>query len=232
MMNDRSPFRITVTPRAKDALLGVLRAHERGFAVRLFVLPGAQPRPNMAVERPRSHEKVLEVEGVPLVVDDTSRKYLAESTIDYVVEEGYAGFHLEGPNLPSTPPGALAAPTGDLKEARTEAASGLEKRETPTAEADGLLKRSLQQIFDPEIPMNIWDLGLIYGIDWPAAGKVHVKMTMTSPGCPVGEMLRDQVLAAARAVPGVREADVEIVWEPPWGPQKMSDFAKRQFGYA
>ena len=227
--NDET-FRILLTPSAKGALLAALGDHAQGSAIRLFVLPGARPRPNMAVERPRPHEEPITVDGVLMVIDETSRKYLAYSTVDYLEKDGHAGFHIEGPNLPSTSPNAPAVPA-EPPDTPADRAPSAPANPAPTrGELERSLKNAFKKIFDPEVPMNIWDLGLIYGMEWPQEGKVHVRMTMTSPGCPVGEMLRDQVLSSALSTPGVKEAEVEIVWEPPWGPEKMSDFAKRQFG--
>ncbi|MGI0151208.1 MAG: metal-sulfur cluster assembly factor, partial [Thermoplasmata archaeon] len=74
------------------------------------------------------------------------------------------------------------------------------------------------------------DLGLIYRIEWKDADVV-VRMTLTAPGCPVAGILAEEVKAAAERVAGVHSATVDMVWEPPWSPDRMSEFAKRQFGY-
>lgn len=88
------------------------------------------------------------------------------------------------------------------------------------------IKKTLSTIFDPEIPVNIYDLGLIYGIDVDAAGKAKVTMTLTSPNCPEAQSLPISVKTKTEQVPGVTEAEVEVVWEPPWEPSKMSEAAK------
>jgi len=84
--------------------------------------------------------------------------------------------------------------------------------------------------FDPEIPVNIYDLGLIYAIDVDASGAVGIKMTLTSPGCPVAQSLPAEVASKVQAIPGVTAAKVEVVWDPPWNPSKMSETAKLQLG--
>ncbi|MCI4349740.1 MAG: iron-sulfur cluster assembly protein [Thermoplasmata archaeon] len=89
---------------------------------------------------------------------------------------------------------------------------------------------NLKQIYDPEIPMNIVDLGLIYAFEWKG-DEVTLHMTLTAPGCPVAGILADEVKAALEKVPKVKSATVDMIWEPPWTPERMSDFAKRQFGY-
>lgn len=89
---------------------------------------------------------------------------------------------------------------------------------------------ALRTVFDPEIPVNIYEIGLVYGIDIQADGAVHVQMTLTSPMCPVAEQLPSEVEARVRAVEGVESVKVEIVWEPPWSPEKMSEAAKLQLG--
>jgi metal-sulfur cluster biosynthetic enzyme len=101
----------------------------------------------------------------------------------------------------------------------------------PYTEREQLITQNLRQIYDPEIPMNIVDLGLIYGFEW-SGDDVKLKMTLTAPGCPVAGILAEEVKAAVEKVPHVHSATVEMVWEPPWSPDKMSDFAKHQFGYA
>ena len=89
---------------------------------------------------------------------------------------------------------------------------------------------ALRDIFDPEIPVNIYDLGLIYGVDVAEDGHVAVTMTLTTPHCPVAESMPGEVELRVSAVPGVRDAEVNLVWDPPWDPQKMSDEAKLELG--
>ncbi len=88
----------------------------------------------------------------------------------------------------------------------------------------------LRECYDPEIPINIVDLGLVYEVLIRDA-KVSVRMTLTAPGCPVSGMLKDDVTSKLLSIEGVKEADVDIVWEPPWTPEKMSEDAKRQLGW-
>jgi len=89
---------------------------------------------------------------------------------------------------------------------------------------------ALRTIFDPEIPVNIYDLGLVYDVKVDAAGAVEIRMTLTSPQCPVAQSLPAEVQAKVKEVPGVTEAKVDVVWEPPWDPAKMSEAAKLQLG--
>ncbi|MFQ5851115.1 MAG: SUF system Fe-S cluster assembly protein [Candidatus Binatia bacterium] len=89
---------------------------------------------------------------------------------------------------------------------------------------------ALRTCFDPEIPVNIYELGLIYEIKVEPPGSVGVRMTLTSPNCPVAQSLPEEVEAKVRSVPGVTDARVEVVWEPPWEPSRMSDAAKLQLG--
>ena len=88
---------------------------------------------------------------------------------------------------------------------------------------------ALRDIFDPEIPVNIYDLGLVYGVDI-AGGHAVVSMTLTTPNCPVAETMPAEVELRVGAVPGVGSAEVNLVWDPPWDPQKMSDDAKLELG--
>ena len=89
---------------------------------------------------------------------------------------------------------------------------------------------ALKEIFDPEIPVNIYDLGLIYGVDVSADGHVAITMTLTTPHCPVAESMPGEVELRVSAVPGVRDAEVNLVWDPPWDMASMSDEAKLELG--
>jgi len=89
---------------------------------------------------------------------------------------------------------------------------------------------ALKEIFDPEIPVNIYELGLIYGVDVTDEGSVTVTMTLTTPHCPVAESMPGEVELRVSAVPGVRDAEVNLVWDPPWDMAKMSDEAKLELG--
>ena len=88
----------------------------------------------------------------------------------------------------------------------------------------------LKEIFDPEIPVNIYDLGLIYGVEVGDDSHAVVTMTLTTPHCPVAESMPAEVELRVGAVPGVGTVDVNLVWDPPWDPQKMSDEAKLELG--
>lgn len=89
---------------------------------------------------------------------------------------------------------------------------------------------ALRNVHDPEIPVNIYDLGLIYRIDIAANGDVAVDMTLTAPGCPVAGMMPIMVRDAVAGVDGVGEVRVALVWDPPWGQENMSDEARLQLG--
>ena len=90
----------------------------------------------------------------------------------------------------------------------------------------------LRTVFDPEIPVNIYELGLIYNVDVNAEGAVDVKMTLTSPACPVAGSLPPEVEEKIKTVSGVTGAKVEVVWEPPWTPDLMTEAAKLELGMA
>ena len=106
--------------------------------------------------------------------------------------------------------------------------------EAPPGEPGGALYdgviAALKEIYDPEIPVNIYELGLIYGVDVDDDGDVTVTMTLTTPHCPVAESMPGEVELRVGAVPGVRDAEVNLVWDPPWDPAKMSDEARLELG--
>jgi len=89
---------------------------------------------------------------------------------------------------------------------------------------------ALRACFDPEIPVNIYELGLIYSVLVDDAGGVDVKMTLTSPHCPAAQSLPPEVGERVKGVPGVTGAKVEVVWDPPWNPSLMSEAAKLELG--
>ena len=89
---------------------------------------------------------------------------------------------------------------------------------------------ALKSVYDPEIPVNIYDLGLIYRVGISEEGAVEVDMTLTAPGCPVAEEIPGWVADAISPVPGVQMVDVEIVWDPPWDMSRLSDEARLELG--
>ena len=117
--------------------------------------------------------------------------------------------YLEG-FLAQKPPGdPVGEPGGQLYEAVIEA---------------------IREIYDPEIPVNIYELGLIYGVDVTEDGHAVVTMTLTTPHCPVAESMPAEVELRVSAVPGIATAEVNLVWDPPWDPAKMSDEARLELG--
>ena len=89
---------------------------------------------------------------------------------------------------------------------------------------------ALSKVFDPEIPVNIYDLGLVYDVIVDATNVVGIRMTLTAPACPAAQLLPGQVRMAVAAVPGVADVHVDVVWEPPWTRERMSEAAKLQLG--
>ena len=89
---------------------------------------------------------------------------------------------------------------------------------------------ALKEIYDPEIPVNIYDLGLIYGVEVDDESDVTVTMTLTTPHCPVAETMPGEIEMRVNAIPGVRDAEVNVTWDPPWDPAKMSDEARLELG--
>ena len=101
---------------------------------------------------------------------------------------------------------------------------------TDPVDLENGIVEALKTIYDPEIPVNIYELGLIYDVDLQEGGAVHVKMTLTSPACPVAGSLPGEVQTKIEAVPGVTSAEIELVWDPVWNPSMMSEAARLQLG--
>jgi FeS assembly SUF system protein len=98
------------------------------------------------------------------------------------------------------------------------------------AHIETLVIDAIRTVYDPEIPVNIHELGLIYGVAVSAAGAVAVRMTLTAPGCPAAQSLPQEVEARVRAVPGVTDVTVDVGFDPPWDMSRMSEAARLQLG--
>ena len=119
----------------------------------------------------------------------------------------------------------LMMKTPELDEVNREAIAKADSIEEQVAAA-------LKTVYDPEIPVNIYEMGLVYNVDVSEQKNVAVQMTLTSPGCPVAEQMPGMVKHAVQSfVKGIGEVTVEIVWDPPWSPDKMSEVAKLELGF-
>jgi FeS assembly SUF system protein len=114
--------------------------------------------------------------------------------------------------------------------APTHETAGLVADAAKTAELRPAIVQAISTVFDPEIPVNIWELGLIYDIAVTSAGVAAITMTLTAPGCPAAQSLPVEVAAKVKAVAGITDAKVDVVWEPAWDKDRMSDAAKLQLG--
>ncbi|MGH7173901.1 MAG: SUF system Fe-S cluster assembly protein [Gemmataceae bacterium] len=130
--------------------------------------------------------------------------------------------------MDDNPTQRLSLPLNDDKPSTPPAPS------VPAADSGASLEErviaALRGVFDPEIPVNIYELGLIYDLKIDPSGVVSIRMTLTSPACPVAGALPGEVQARVQAVPGVASANVELVWEPPWQMSRMSEEARLQLG--
>ncbi len=123
-------------------------------------------------------------------------------------------------------PGAAAAEDG---EGKARAGAPIDPAVTPVA-GEAAVIEALRTVHDPEIPVNIYELGLISDLEIASDGTVRIGMTLTAPACPVAGTMPGMVAQAVAAVDGVGEVEVELVWDPPWGPEEMSDDARMALG--
>lgn len=140
---------------------------------------------------------------------------------------GFGAGHQEGVDRDETEPGDTATASPDGAAAAAAAAPGAEPGGEALREP---IIAALRKVHDPEIPVNIYDLGLIYKIDIGEGNDIAIDMTLTAPACPVAGMMPVMVKDAVKTVEGVGEVEVELVWDPPWSPDTMSDEAKLQLG--
>jgi FeS assembly SUF system protein len=156
-------------------------------------------------------DELFEIQGVSAVVDKRSLLYLENAAVDFHDQGSRRGFSINTRDASASgPPKTGAAPSDSPLEERVLAA--------------------LRSVFDPEIPVNIYDLGLIYDLKIDPSGSVSIRMTLTSPACPVAGSLPGEVQARVQAVSGVTAVNVELVWDPPWSMSRMSDEARLQAG--
>ena len=134
----------------------------------------------------------------------------------------------------ATPPRARVAETFERKRDYLAGFLAGEKPEEtaggPGGDLQAAVVEALKSIYDPEIPVDIYELGLIYDVAVDADGDAVVTMTLTTPHCPVAESMPQEVELRVLAVPGIRDAEVKLVWEPAWDPSKMSDEARLELG--
>ena len=133
-----------------------------------------------------------------------------------------------------TPPRARLTPEVERKRDYLAGFLAEKKLEPDLAEPGGQLQQAvvdaLKSIYDPEIPVDIYELGLIYDVAISDDGDAVVTMTLTTPHCPVAESMPAEVEMCVLSVPGIRDAEVKLVWDPPWDPSKMSDEARLELG--
>jgi len=213
--------RLRLTPPAREAIASALAGRPAGSGVRIWVERGMRPHAQMMIDRPSPRDLPVQIDGLLLLVDRASLAFLRDAEVRYHADQTPPGFEVVGPFLPARTAASTSAPAAPRSAPRGT---------RPAAEEKVL--NALRNIYDPEIPMNIVDLGLVYEMLWDDHGALTIRMTMTSPGCPAIEELVHEVEASARTASQAPSVTVEVVWEPPWGPERMSDFARRQFGYA
>lgn len=197
---------IKFTDKAKEKVnFFIANANEQGMALRISVTDrnkdGFQYHFGLDPYKNEHDDDVIVREGgFATRIDAKSSKWLKDATVDWLVKDGKEGFSVVNPNSP--------IPTG----------SNEELKET--------IVHELKTIFDPEIPVNIYDLGLIYDIVIGADKVVDVTMTLTAPNCPAAESLPNDVKNKIENIPGIEKAKINLTWEPAWTPAKMSEAAR------
>lgn len=172
-----------------------------------------------AIELTRDCEAAMIPSGVKVLLKKGTRVVVSQA--------------LGGAYTVVTDAGYLARISGTDADAVGQESAPTHPRTTADAPLEARVWNALRAVYDPEIPVDIVELGLVYGVDVrPAEGgsDVVVRMTLTAPGCGIGDVLKDEVELLLRSTPGVRRAAVEWVWDPPWDMSRMSEAAKLQVG--
>jgi len=125
---------------------------------------------------------------------------------------------------------SLAPPEPEPESGGDEQTAGMVPDSAKTLELKPKVVEALSSVYDPEIPVNIYELGLIYDVIIDATAVVGIRMTLTAPACPAAQTLPLEVASRVKAIPGVTDVKLDIVWEPPWDKDRMSDVAKLQLG--
>jgi len=197
---------IKFTDKAKEKVMFFLEnAQEKGMALRISVVDrnkdGFQYHFGLDPYKNEHDDDVIVREGgFATRIDSKSSKWMKGATVDWIAKDGKEGFAVNNPNQP--------IPTDSNEQLKDT------------------IVHELKTIFDPEIPVNIYDLGLIYDIQVQEDKTVDVTMTLTAPNCPAAESLPNDVKNKIENIPGITKAKINLTWEPAWTPAKMSEAAK------
>ena len=164
------------------------------------------------------------------IAEKNQEKHLFEKAVEmraneneFELSENSNSFEQE--NLVSNSPGPLENPKP------SNAINNKPPLEIEDGQLEGRVIEAISTIFDPEIPVNIYELGLIYNIGLSKPGNIRVEMTLTSPSCPVAGTLPGDVQRVVESVDGAANVEVKLVWDPPWTPEKMTEAAKLELGF-
>jgi metal-sulfur cluster biosynthetic enzyme len=206
MATDRPTPGIHLSDEARQILRAAL-ADDSGVSVRLKI--DERFAHELLFEPGAEGDIAVQADGIRLLLDPASARRADGLSIDFVYELRGAGFAFDNPNRPGQ---AMASGAVDVEQ----------------------VLDTLRTVYDPEIPVNVVDLGLIYHCQTHAleggGQRVEIKMSMTAPGCGMSDLLKEAVRAKVQTLPGVSQVEVEIVWEPPWDQSRMSDAARLQLG--
>lgn len=210
---------IELTPLASQEIRQLLNEQPeggKGLSLRVGV-KGSGPQRDFTLdltEPDDEHPLVAESQGIPISCREADRDGLEGMRIDFRDLGAVRGFVFQSP-----------APA-------TSAAADRATNPGQAGPAERQVRQALHEVIDPEVGVNIVDLGLVYGIEINGA-HVQITMTMTTPACPLSEQIKREINTRVFArCPDVEYVDVDIVWEPPWGPERMSDAAKQTLGWS
>ncbi len=214
----RQEYPVMITDVAKQKVMEYIERYGREYHLRIIAKSIGGPRGEVQLDLGLDKEvdekdMVFDIAEFKVLIDPASFPLVKGRVIDF--DEGSKQFVVRSTR--SSP----------KKETSSTPVKEIPKDKASLRKA---IEEMLQTIYDPEIPVDIWNLGLVYRIDIKEDGLVEIDFTLTAPGCPVGGYLVNEVKQKVESVPGVKECKVTLVWNPPWTPERMTPAAKAALG--
>ncbi len=209
---------VEITDKARQRVLEYINKYGKEYHLRIVAKniggPMGEVQLDLGLDKTiDENDVVFDLKDFKVLIDPTSFPLVKGKVVDY--DEENKQFVV------------LRGKLSSRKEQDTTSSKEIPKDKASLRKA---IEEALQTVYDPEIPVDIWNLGLVYRLDIKDDGIVEIDFTLTAPGCPVGGYLVNEVKQKVESVPGVKECKVSLVWNPPWTPERMTPAAKAALG--